>query len=122
MDRGDLKPDAFLAACPSRHILARLGQKWTMLVIVALEDGPVRFGAIHRKVEGVSQKMLSQTLRQLEEDQMVMRKAFDEKPLRVEYELTELGVSVMPLIKAVKHWSEEHLDQIMKSGIHVGEA
>ncbi|MEO0819886.1 MAG: helix-turn-helix domain-containing protein [Pseudomonadota bacterium] len=63
--REQTEPDAFLQACPSRDIIARLAEKWTMLVIVALEDGPHRFGAVRRRVEGVSQKMLTKTLRKL---------------------------------------------------------
>ncbi|WP_395172730.1 winged helix-turn-helix transcriptional regulator [Roseibium alexandrii] len=106
------KPDAFLAACPSRDVMARLGEKWTMLVLVALTPGAIRFGALHRRVEGVSQKMLSQTLRHLEEDGMVTRHVFDERPLKVEYKLTELGRSVLPLVDAIKRWSEENLAQI----------
>ncbi|MEL7095935.1 MAG: helix-turn-helix domain-containing protein [Pseudomonadota bacterium] len=109
----DPAPDAFLAACPSRHVMARLGEKWTMLALVALENGSVRFGELHRKIEGVSQKMLTQTLRNLEQDGMVTREVFNEMPLRVEYALTPLGSGVLPLIKAIKRWSEEHLEEIL---------
>jgi len=105
----DVEPDAFVAACPSRQVMARLGEKWTMLAIVALQDGPMRFGALQRKIEGVSQKMLSQTLRNLEADGLVLRRAFDEMPLRVEYQLTEKGTSLLPLIHAIKRWAEENL-------------
>ena len=65
---GESEPDAFMLACPSRDNIARLAEIWTMLVIVALEDGPHRFGAVRRRVEGVSQKMLTKTLRKLEHD------------------------------------------------------
>ncbi|MEO0924053.1 MAG: helix-turn-helix domain-containing protein, partial [Pseudomonadota bacterium] len=89
------------------------GEKWTMLALVALENGSVRFGELHRKIEGVSQKMLTQTLRNLEQDGMVTREVFNEMPLRVEYALTPLGSGVLPLIKAIKRWSEEHLEEIL---------
>ncbi|MEO1549880.1 MAG: helix-turn-helix domain-containing protein [Pseudomonadota bacterium] len=112
MVEGDVEPDAFLKACPSRDVMARLGEKWTMLVLVALTPGAIRFGALHRRIEGVSQKMLSQTLRHLEEDGIVTRTVFDERPLRVEYALTELGLSILPLVAAIKRWSEDNLQKI----------
>ena len=99
-------PDAFLKACPSRALLARIAEKWTLLVLVALRDGPVRFGALRRTVEGVSQKMLTQTLRALESDGLVTRHLYDEMPLRVEYELTDRGRSLLPLADQFKRWAE----------------
>lgn len=107
-----VEPDAFLAACPSRDVMARLGEKWTMLVFVALEGGPLRFGALKQRIEGVSQKMLTQTLRNAQSDGFVTRKVYDEMPLRVEYRLTPLGLDVLPLINEIKAWSENHLSQI----------
>ncbi|QUS59007.1 winged helix-turn-helix transcriptional regulator [Pseudovibrio brasiliensis] len=107
------EPDAFVATCPSRLLLVRLAEKWTMLSIVALESGPLRFGDLKRKVEGVSQKMLTQTLRNLEQDKLLTRKVYDEMPLRVEYELTALGKDLLPLIRQVKLWCEAHFDEIV---------
>lgn len=104
----DVAPDAFLRACPSRALLARIAEKWALLVLVALEEGPMRFGALRRRVEGVSQKMLTQTLRALERDSLVTRHLYDEMPLRVEYELTERGRSLMPLAAQLKQWTEEN--------------
>ena len=100
------QPDAFLKACPSRALLARVAEKWTVLVLVALEPGPRRFGALLRQVEGVSQKMLTQTLRALERDELVSRRLYNEMPLRVEYTLTERGRSLLPLAAELKRWSE----------------
>lgn len=100
------EPDAFLKACPSRVLLARIAEKWTLLVLVALRDGPLRFGALRRTVEGVSQKMLTQTLRALEGDSLVTRHLYDEMPLRVEYELTDRGQSLLPLADQFKRWAE----------------
>ncbi|MES0884049.1 winged helix-turn-helix transcriptional regulator [Roseibium sp. SCP14] len=111
----EIEPDAFVLACPSRDILARLAEKWTMLVVVALQDGPMRFGALKRRVEGVSQKMLTQTLRNLEMDGLVTRQVFDEMPLRVEYELTELGQELVPLNQAIKTWAEQNMEKIIAS-------
>ena len=106
------EPDAFLLACPSRDIIARLAEKWTMLVIVALEDGPHRFGIVRRRVEGVSQKMLTKTLRKLEQDGLVTRTVYNEMPLRVEYSLTVLGRDLLPLIRAIKEWAETNMAHV----------
>lgn len=84
-----------------------------MLVIVALEDGPHRFGAVRRRVEGVSQKMLTKTLRKLEQDGLVTRTVYHEMPLRVEYDLTVLGRDLLPLIGAIKEWAEAHIAQVL---------
>jgi len=110
---GSVAPDAFIADCPSREIITRLAEKWTMLAIVALQDGPLRFGVLKRRVEGVSQKMLTQTLRNLEHDGLVTRTVYDEMPLRVEYALTPLGQTLLPLIQAVKTWAEENMQPVL---------
>lgn len=99
-------PDAFLVACPSRQFFARLAEKWTLLAIIALADGPERFGALRRRLDGVTQKMLTQTLRKLEADGLVHRELFDEMPLRVEYSLTDRGADLLPHIRALKAWAE----------------
>jgi DNA-binding HxlR family transcriptional regulator len=111
----EVAPDAFLAACPSRRVLARIGEKWALMVVVALEHGPVRFGGLLRRLEGVSQKMLSQTLRGLERDGLVRRTIVDERPLRVDYELTPLGRDLLPLACEVKAWAERRLAAIEDS-------
>jgi DNA-binding HxlR family transcriptional regulator len=108
-------PDAFLKLCPSRAVLARIGEKWTALVLVALKDGPMRFGALRRRLEGVSQKMLSQTLRHLEQDGLILRTLHDERPLRVDYALTPRGADLAPLLVALKAWAERHLHAIQHS-------
>ena len=109
-ERTPIEPDAFLKACPSRALLTRIAEKWTLLVLVALRDGPVRFGALRRRVEGVSQKMLTQTLRALEGDGLVTRHLYDEMPLRVEYELTKRGRSLLPLADQLKRWAETNYE------------
>jgi DNA-binding HxlR family transcriptional regulator len=110
-----IAPDAFLLACPSRAVLTRIGEKWAMLALVALTQGPRRFGGLRRSIEGVSQKMLTQTLRNLERDGLVTRRLYDEMPLRVEYELTALGKELVPLVACLKAWAEQNLRKIEKS-------
>lgn len=105
-------PDSFAAACPSRGLVARLGEKWAMLAIVALSDGPVRFGALRRRLEGISAKMLGQTLRSLERDGLVARTLRDARPIAVDYRLTALGRDLFPLAKSLKAWAEANLQAI----------
>jgi len=88
--------------------MARIGDKWSTLAIVALSSGAKRFGELRRKLEGISQKMLTQTLRNLERDGLVLRTLYDERPLRVEYELTALGHTLIPHLVALKEWSERN--------------
>jgi DNA-binding HxlR family transcriptional regulator len=109
------EPDAFVAACPSRGLIARLGEKWALLVIVSLGEGAMRFGALRRRCEGVSQKMLTQTLRSLERDGLVQRRVIDAGPLAVQYDLTDLGRELWPLARDLKRWAETRLKQIEAS-------
>lgn len=92
-----------------------MGEKRTSLVLVALNDGPMRFGALHRKLQGISQKMLSQTLRSLERDGLVTRKVLDLRPLNVEYANTARAESLVPIVIALKAWAEAHLHVIEKT-------
>lgn len=107
-----LPPDAFLKVCPSRAVLARIGQKWTVLAMVALQDSSLRFGDILRRLEGVSQKMLTQTLRAMERDGLIERSVYDERPLRVEYGLSPLARTLLPLVVELKEWAERSLKTI----------
>jgi DNA-binding HxlR family transcriptional regulator len=107
--------DVFVRACPSRHVLARVGEKWTLMSVVALAEGPLRFGALQRRQEGVSQKVLSQTLRNLESDGLLTRQVVARRPLNVTYTLTALGQSLVPLALALKAWSEGHLHEIRRA-------
>lgn len=109
------EPDAFVRICPSRNVLARIGDKWSSLIIAALSDAPLRFGELKRRLDGISQKMLSQTLQNLERDGLVRREVFDQRPLRVEYSLTHLGESLSPLLLRLKVWSEENLHIIERA-------
>ena len=86
-----LPPNVYSSTCPTRQVLDRIADKWTALVIGALEDGPQRFSQIQRRIDGISQKMLTQTLRSLERDGLIERHVYAEVPPRVVYTLTPLG-------------------------------
>lgn len=107
--------DAFLAACPSRQVLDRISDKWVTLVLVALAGGSLRYTDLCRTIAGVSQKMLTQTLRTLERDGLVTRTVTPTVPVRVDYALTPLGQSLMPAVNAVKAWAEQHIGEIQAS-------
>ena len=117
MPEPEPEPDAFLRICPSRGLLERLGEKWAMLAVVALKEDAMRFGQLMRRLEGVSQKMLTQTLRRLERDGMVRRQVFDEMPLRVEYSLTQRGLDVVPLVESLKAWAEANLHAVERDNL-----
>ncbi|GIH93587.1 winged helix-turn-helix transcriptional regulator [Planobispora siamensis] len=107
------KHDVYAEQCPCRGVLDMLANKWTALAIGALEDGPQRFGALQRRLEGVSPKVLTQTLRRLEEAGFVDRTVYPAVPLHVEYALTELGVGVAEPLRALRSWVERHLDELL---------
>lgn len=96
-----------------REILARVGDKWSMLVIGVLHDGPLRFTHLHRKIDGISQRMLTQTLRSLERDGLVQRTVYAEIPPRVEYAATPLGKSLSEPVIRLAMWAAEHQGQIL---------
>ncbi len=98
--------------CPTRVVLDRIADKWTVLVFGLLEDGPLRFSALQRGIDGISQKMLTQTLRNLERDGLVNRTVFPVVPPHVEYELTALGRTLSEPIAAIRHWAEENIQDI----------
>jgi DNA-binding HxlR family transcriptional regulator len=104
--------DVYAADCPTRQVLNRIGDKWTTLVILLLEDGPRRFSELQRNIGGVSQKMLTQTLRSLERDGLVSRTIYAEVPPRVEYQLTPLGQTLCAPIAAIVRWSERHINEV----------
>ncbi|WP_307845178.1 helix-turn-helix domain-containing protein [Planomonospora sp. ID67723] len=111
MSRFDV--DAYLRGCASRTVLEAIANKWTCLLVDALQHGPVRFGALRRKLDGITQKSLTQTLRAMERDGMVIRTVYPTIPPRVEYELSDLGRSVVGLMEGIKRWSEEHVGEIL---------
>lgn len=100
------KANPFNPSCPSQDILALIGGKWSMLVLCTLRAGPRRTHEIKRRLEGVSSKVLTQTLRELERHGIVRRRDFGEVPPRVEYDLTALGRSLATLIVSIEAWVE----------------
>ena len=104
--------DVLVAACPTRQVINRIGDRWSLLVIYALEGGTLRFQQLRRAVDGISQKMLTQTLRTLERDGLVERKVFASVPPRVEYSLSPLGTSLCERIAAIRTWAYDHMGDI----------
>ena len=103
-------------ACPIRNVLSRFGEKWSLLVLFLLnrsDTGVMRFNEIRRFMTDCSQKMLTQTLRNLEQSHLVHREVFAEVPPRVEYSLTETGKSLMPAIGALVSWGKEHFSEVV---------
>jgi DNA-binding HxlR family transcriptional regulator len=101
--------------CPARVMLDRLADKWTVLVIGQLAAGTMRFAELRRAIDGVSQKMLTSTLRDLERDGLVKRQLYASVPPKVEYSLTPLGTSLVNQMKGLCLWAEEHIDQVRKA-------
>jgi DNA-binding HxlR family transcriptional regulator len=118
--------DAFLAGCPSRQLLNRISDKWVALVLAALgsdgprprekcvgEPRPMRYSELSRRLAGVSQKMLTQTLRSLERDGLLTRTVTPTVPVTVTYELTDLGLSLQDIMQGIKVWAEGHMDEVL---------
>lgn len=102
--------------CPIRDVLSRLGNKWSMLILVTLNaNGIMRFSDIHKTIADVSQRMLTVTLRTLEADGLVARKVYAEVPPRVEYCLTDRGESLMPRLQSLVEWAVENMPEILDS-------
>jgi DNA-binding HxlR family transcriptional regulator len=100
-------------SCPAvREVLHRVGDKWSVLVVSLLGDGAMRFSELRRSIEGVSQRMLTLTLRGLERDGLIERTVFPEIPPRVEYELTRLGKTLLEPIQGLADWAESHRTSI----------
>ena len=107
-----LEYNAFLAECPSRKLLDRISDKWVVLILAALEERPARFSEIARTIAGVSQKMLTQTLRTLERDGLVERDVQPTVPATVTYSLTPLGTSLLSVMHQLKGWAEANMPQV----------
>ncbi len=105
--------DAFRRGCPSQTVLNLLASKWTHLTICALRDKTCRFAELQRHIEGITPRMLTQTLRLLERDGLVHREVFPVVPPRVDYSLTPLGREVVGLLRDILTWSETHVPDIV---------
>ena len=108
----DLPLDPFQPDSPTRQVLHRIADKWTTLVVVALRDESKRFGQLRREIGGISQKMLTATLRGLERDGLVVRHVRPTSPVTVEYELTPLGHTLVPALAALAEWAANAMPDI----------
>ncbi|MFJ3084888.1 winged helix-turn-helix transcriptional regulator [Streptomyces sp. NPDC086838] len=107
--------DAYLAECPARQLLDRISNKWVSLIINALSDGPQRYTDLARTLVSVSQKMLTQSLRALERDGLLARTVTPTMPVRVDYALTPLGESLVPVMRTIKAWAESNMDEVLEA-------
>ncbi|MEU1549331.1 MULTISPECIES: winged helix-turn-helix transcriptional regulator [Nocardia] len=112
LEGSGLPADVYSAKCPTREVLDHIAGKWTVLIIDALADGTMRYTDLRNRIEGISQKMLTQTLRQLEADGFVTRTVHPTVPPRVDYTLTDLGHSLRTPIAALRDWIESNINRI----------
>lgn len=105
----------YASNCPTRLVLDRVADKWTVLLLGVLAKGPMRFNQLKREIEGLSQKVLSQTLKSLERDGLVSRKAIATVPVTVVYSITPLGQTLTATIEALRAWAETHVEDILSA-------
>jgi len=105
--------NVFNQQCPTRLALDRIADKYTVLVIIFLQERPRRFSELQRMIQGISQKVLTQTLRSLERDGLVTRTIYPEVPPRVEYALTPLGETLIKPLEALREWAEGYIDAVL---------
>jgi DNA-binding HxlR family transcriptional regulator len=108
-----VEPDVYASDCASRQVLDRIGDTWSVLIVAALAGGPLRYSQVAARIDGISPKMLTQTLRALERDGLISRTVFPVVPPRVDYALTDLGHNLLDLVKALAVWSEEHISDVL---------
>jgi DNA-binding HxlR family transcriptional regulator len=108
----DGPPNPYAADCPTRRVLDRVADKWTVLILGLLARKPTRFNELRRAIDGISQKMLAQTLRTLERDGLVNRKVIATVPVTVEYSITALGRTLSKTVDALTHWAEKHIGDV----------
>ncbi|MFI6316651.1 winged helix-turn-helix transcriptional regulator [Nonomuraea sp. NPDC050556] len=110
--------DVYSAPCPSRAALDRIADKWTALIVGSLSTGTKRFSELRAAIEGISEKMLTQTLRSLERDGLVSRTVHSSVPPKVEYQLTELGLTLDEPLAAVRDWAERHINEVNQARLN----
>jgi DNA-binding HxlR family transcriptional regulator len=103
------------AKCPTRIVLDRIADKWTVLVLGLLSENPLRFNELRRRIEGLTQKMLSQTLKALERDGLVTRKVTPSVPIKVEYSITPLGRTLSATVDGLRLWAQTHIGDVIKA-------
>jgi DNA-binding HxlR family transcriptional regulator len=109
----DQIPNVFSDRCPTRMVLDRIADKWAVLLLLRLRDGPTRFNQLHRDIRGISHKVLSQTLKKLERDGLLTRHVFATVPVTVEYRVTALGETLCAMVYPLVNWSETHIGDIL---------
>jgi DNA-binding HxlR family transcriptional regulator len=112
-----IKYNAYASTCPTRHALDRIADKWTVLVVGMLEQRPHRFGELRKGIDGISQKMLTQTLRSLELDGLVSRRVEATVPVTVEYSLTSTGRTLTEPLDAIRRWAERHIEAVLAARV-----
>ncbi|MDO4930404.1 MAG: helix-turn-helix domain-containing protein [Bacteroidales bacterium] len=111
-----VEKNSIIEICPVRNVIARFGNKWALLVILVLsESGQTRFNQLGKMIPDISTKVLANTLRVLEADKLVKRTVFPEVPIRVEYELTETGRTLVPIIGMLTEWAQQNMPSILRS-------
>jgi DNA-binding HxlR family transcriptional regulator len=110
-----VEPDPYDRNCPTRQLLDRIGDQWTVLIVGALSAGPLRFTEIGRRVDGISQKVLTQTLRSLVRDGILTRTAYPTIPPKVEYELTALGRDLSEPLDVLDRWARRHMTSVQEA-------
>ena len=107
------KANAYSADCPTRQILDRVGDKWAVLILLLLRDEPMRFNALRRAIEGISQKMLAQVLRSLERDGLIKRRVIATVPVTVENSILPLGSTLATAVDPLRDWAERNLKEVL---------
>ncbi|TFF58205.1 transcriptional regulator [Enterobacter sp. A11] len=105
--------NVFDERCPTRDVLARIADKWALLILARLENGPMRFNKLQRDIQRITKKVLTQALRKLERDGLVSREVFATVPVTVEYSLTPLGQALTETVTVLAHWVESNMDAIV---------
>ncbi|MGI4841193.1 MAG: winged helix-turn-helix transcriptional regulator [Janthinobacterium lividum] len=118
----ELKPQCFSSDCPSRALFDQIADKWSMMVLAVLDDGPHRFNAIRRRLEGVTQKALTQCLRRLERNGLVSRQVISFSPVAVQYEITQLGRTLQQPFRELHKWTLDKLPEVEASRLKFDEA
>jgi DNA-binding HxlR family transcriptional regulator len=109
------EPNPYRANCPTRLVLDRIGDKWAFLALILIRDQPMRFNEARRAIEGVTQKMLSQTLKRLERDGLISRTVLPTAPISVRYEITPLGRTLAATLDALHRWACDHLGEVARA-------
>ena len=117
-----LKPNIFVQACPSREIFARISGKWTIMILLSLEKTPKRFNELKKAIDGVSQKVLTENLRGLERDGLILRKVISSRPIKVEYSSTHLSKELLGILNGLKDWTEDSMKLILRNNENYDQA